>query len=167
MKKLLGWMMTGGLLLGYPSASKAQITFQPGRGGSPSVTFGQPAYGPQYAPSYGRPSYAQPGYTQPGYTQPGYGQYYQPRYAQPYQPNYVQPRYAQPYQPGTYSSGYSRYYTPGAGTNQVYSYPNSGYSGQYRQQPGSYNNGYSPNGQTYAPQGNGVIINGRSFTLPR
>ena len=104
MKKLLGWMMTGGLLLGYASTSEAQITIQPGRNGSPSVTFGQPAYGPQYAPTY-RPNYAQPGYGQPQY-----------------QPNYVQPGYGQPaidsYQPGTYVA--TPYY-PGAAYHPVYS----------------------------------------------
>ncbi len=63
--------------------------------------------------------------------------------------------------------GYSRYYTPGAANNQVYSYPNSGYSVPYRQQPGYPGNGYYPNTQPYAPQGMGVIINGRSYTLPR
>ncbi len=161
MNKLLGWMMTGGLLIGYASTSQAQVTIQPGRGGSPSVTFGQPAYGPQYAPSYAQPGYAQPGYAQPGYSQP---RYVQPGYVQP---NYAQPAYPQSYQPGTYSSGYSRYYTPGAAPNQVYTYPNSGYAAPYRQQPVYTGNGYYPNGQPYPPQGNGVIINGRSFTLPR
>ena len=114
MNKLLGWMMTGGLLLGYASTSQAQITIQPGRGGSPSVTFGQPAYGPQYAPSYARPNYVQPGYAQPGYVQP-----YQPGYARP-----MQPGYAQPYPQGTYSSGYSRYYTPARPPTRSISYPN-------------------------------------------
>ena len=145
MNKLLGWMMTGGLLLGYASTSKAQITIQPGRNGSPSVTFGQPSYGPQYAPPY----------AQPNYVQPGFGQTYRPGYGQPYYPQ------------GTYSSGYSRYTYPGAANTQPYNYPNSGYPGLYRPQPGPYNNGYYPNTQPYRPQGTGVIINGRSFTLPQ
>ena len=89
-----------------------------------------------------------------------------------YQPDYSQPGYGQPYQPGYVQDLlvrlFSRYTYPASRPiTQPYNYPNSGYPVLYRPQPGSYNNGYYPNTQPYRPQGTGVIINGRSYTLPR
>ena len=145
MKTLLGFVMAGGLLLVHGSAAQAQVNLQFGRNGTPSVSFGQPAYG-QYASPYGQPYYGQPGYSQPGYA---------PR-------NYVQP-----YGPSYYSSGYSspaRTYAPG------YNYPGYGspaYASPYRAQAPYYGGGYTPYAQPSYGTGTGVIINGRSYTLPR
>ena len=148
MNKLLGWMMTGGLLLGYASTSQAQITIQPGRNGSPSVTFGQPAYGPQYAPSYAQPNYGQPGY-RAAVCQPGYGQPYIPA------GELFVRLFARTTHPGmTDNSGLSTTPTPAI-------------RGLIARNPGITTMGTIRNTQPYPPQGTGVIINGRSFTLPR
>src|SRR3954451_1089736 len=156
MTRLLGWLMVGGLLLGYGSSADAQVNVQFGRNGTPSVSFGQqPGYYNQ-----------QPGYynQQPGnfVQQPGYynqqPRYYsqQPAYGQQYTGSYPQPGYyTQPARPA-YSSGYSGY-APGYGTT---TYPT-----QYRPQSYYYNNGgYAPSTQpSYGAGTTGVMINGRSY----
>lgn len=131
MKTLLTTVMAGGLLLAFGSASQAQVNIQFGRNGTPSVTFGQPAYSP-YANAYGQPYYGQPGYAAPN--------------------NYVQP-----YRPSYYSSGYSappRAYAPA-------------YGSPYRPQTPYYGNAYSPYARPSYGSGTGVMINGRSYMLPR
>jgi len=139
--------MAGGLLLGSGSSTNAQVNVQFGRNGTPAVTYGQPAYGQQ--PVYGQPVYGQ---------QPAYGQY-----ARPYSsPNYVQPGYYAPPAGSTYSSGYSApapAYPPGYGYGTTYATP-------YRPQP-VYNGGYAPTTQPSYGGRTGVILNGRSYTLPR
>jgi len=142
MKKLLGLMLTGGLLLAHGSVSQAQMTVQFGRGGTPRVMMGQPTYG-QYAGSYRQPYYSQPGtYYQPGYAQPGYS------------PSY----YARPSGTTYYSSGYS---APGGTYYRGYAAPS------YLPQTSYYGNGYSPYAQPGYGSGTGLIINGRSYMLPR
>ena len=85
---------------------------------------------------------------QPTYGRPVYGQY-------PYAP---QPAYARPYGGTTYSSGYSGYAAPVRAYTQPY-YGPPAYAAPYRQ-PGY----YTP--PSYG-SGTGVIINGRSYRLPR
>src|SRR4051812_16360410 len=100
MNKVLGTLLAGGLLLGHASVSQAQMNIQFGRNGTPSVTFGQPAYG-QYGNAYGQQGYGQQGYGQPGYAQPNYIQPYRPSYyssgysgpARTYAPRYSNPGY--------------------------------------------------------------------------
>jgi len=161
MIRLLGLMVAGGLVLVSGSVADAQVTFQLGRGGSPSVTLGQPNNAQQYGYNQnGYSGYAQPGYAQPGYAQPGY--YPQPGYAQPgyAQPGYYpQAGYAQSgYAARTagttyYSSGYS---APGYAAPGYTTYPSQGYYNNY-------NNGYAPAAQPRT----GVILNGRTYSLPR
>jgi hypothetical protein len=155
MKKLLGLIMSGGLLLGHGSASEAQMTVQLGRGGTPRVMLGQPSYG-QYANPYGQPNYAQPGYYQPNYAQPGY---YQPNYAQP---GYSRSYYGQPSGPTYYSSGYA---APGSMYSPSYVAPS--YAPSYGPTNSYYGNGYSPYTQPSYGTGTGLIINGRSYMIPR
>ena len=150
MNKLLGWMMTGGLLLGYASTSKAQITIQPGRNGSPSVTFGQPAYGPQYAPSY-----AQPNYVQPGYAQPGYAAVSARLCAALLSAADLFVRLFALRHPGAAT-------TPGSTTT-----PTPAIRGRIASNPDTTTTGITRTDSRIPPRGPGVIINGRSYTLPR
>jgi hypothetical protein len=155
MHRLLGLVMAGGLILGHGSASEAQMTVQFGRGGTPSVMMGQGAYVP-YANTYGQTNYAQPGYYQPGYAQPGYSQ---PSYARP---GYARSYYGQPTAPTYYSSGYAA-----PGTRYIPGYVTPSYTPLYRPQAPYYGSGYSPYAQPSYGTGTGLIINGRSYILPR
>ncbi len=149
MKTLLGFLMAGGLMLASAPTSHAQVNLGLNRGGSPTVTFGQPTYA---QPAYGQPAYGQ--YSQPGYRQPGYGQYAQLAYPQR---GYV----AQPNRVQTYSSGYSGYAAPRQAYRQPYVQPSNGYATPYRQPA------YVGNRYVQPSQGTGVILNGRTYTLPR
>ncbi|WP_406697865.1 hypothetical protein V5E97_03345 [Singulisphaera sp. Ch08] len=142
MKTLLGPILAGGLFLAFSSPSHAQMNVQFGRGGSPTVTFGQPAYGQYPSAGYGQYPAGQPVYGQP---------YAQPSYYPPTTPGYA---------PRSYSSGYSGYATPA--NRQGYYQPSyaPSYQAPYQQQPG-----YSPYIQP--PSGTGVMINGRMYSLPR
>jgi len=143
MKTLSGTILAGGLLLAFCSPSHAQVNFQFGRGGSPNVTFGQPAYG-QYPSAAGQPTYGQP-YVQPShYPQAGSG-----------------------YDPRSYSSGYSGYAAPAYGQGYYRpSHATPAYQAPYRQQSAypAYG-GYSPYSQP--ANGTGLMMNGRMYSLPR
>ncbi len=176
---------------GQPSTAVAQPSYnQPGYA---QQGYAQQGYGPTgytqqgygqtgyTQPSYNQPGYTQQGYGQTGYTQQGYGQtaYGQPAYTQPTNPQagyaprpytpttYAQPNYVQPngttypqagnagyptqatYNPGYYRRGYTLPANPG----------------MYPQQAGYSSYGYAPAAQSSG--GSGVIINGRSYMIPR
>lgn len=165
MSRHFGWIIAGLLLIGMGTPANAQVNVQFGRG-TPTVTLGQPAYGQQpmygqYTTPYTQQGFTQPYTTQPGYTQPGYNQQ---GYVQGYQPpRQVQPGYTtQPYttqatRSTQYYSGYSTpVYAPGYGT-QPYT--------PYGQQP-TYP-GHAPVAQPWTGTQPGVIINGRTYTIPR
>ena len=139
MKTLLGTILASGLFLAFSSPSHAQVNVQFGRGGSPTVSFGQPAYGQYPAAGYGQYPAGQPSYGQPSYYLP------------------ANPSYA----PRTYSSGYSGYVPP-VNRQGYYQQPSyaPGYQAPYRQPPA-----YSPYAQP--ANGTGLMINGRMYSLPR